>query len=212
LHPGETRAVGLAGVPGEATSALVLITTREATKRGKLRIGLAGEKKPAATFRFPKRGVRSAVMVVPVAGGRVSFVTSKSAGVHLRVEVLGYAIHGKPISVRGLSPTPIAKAKLDAGVALVLGPVTGVGGVPRKKKPVTGVILQIRTKGRGPDGGSLKAYGLDRSPPGTRSAPIVPRKWYTSLVVAEIGTDGKIVLTPSVNAKIRATIVGYVHR
>jgi hypothetical protein len=40
----------------------------------------------------------------------------------------------------------------------------------------------------------------------------VPRKWYTSLVVAEIGTDGKIVLTPSVNAKIRATIVGYVHR
>ena len=212
LQPGETRAVGLAGVPGEATSALVLLTTREATKRGRLRIGLAGDKNPATTFRFPKRGVRSAVMVVPVAGGQVSFVAAKKAGVHLRVEVLGYAINGTAISVRSLSPTRIAKARLEAGSALVLGPVTGVGGVPRKKKPVSGVILQVRTKAKGADGGTLKAYGLDRSPPGTRSAPVLPGRWYTSLVVAEIGTDGKIVLASSVPAKVRATIVGYVHR
>ncbi len=156
--------------------------------------------------------MRSAVMVVPVSGGQVKFVTSKKAAVQLRVEVLGYAINGKPINVRGLAPTRIAKARLEAGATLVLGPVTGVGGVPRKKKPVTGVILQMRTKAKGPDGGSLKAYGLDRSPPGSRSAPIVAGKWYTSLVVAEIGTDGKIVLSSSVAARVRATIVGYVHR
>jgi hypothetical protein len=30
--------------------------------------------------------------------------------------------------------------------------------------------------------------------------------------VAEIGTDGKIVLSPSVAAKVNATIVGYIHR
>jgi hypothetical protein len=70
----------------------------------------------------------------------------------------------------------------------------------------------VRTKTKGPDGGSLKAYGLDRSAPGTRSAPIVPGSRYTSLVVAEIGTDGKIVLSPSVAAKVNATIVGYIHR
>ena len=73
LQPGEERVVGLAGVPGEATSALVLITTREATKRGKVRIG-SPDKDPEATFRFPKRGVRSAVMVVPVVGSQVKFV------------------------------------------------------------------------------------------------------------------------------------------
>ena len=212
LQPGEERVVGLAGVPEGATSALVLITTREATKRGKLRIGRTSEKPGAATFRFPKRGVRSAVLVVPVSGSQVTFYSAKKAAVQLRVEVLGYAINGKPISVRSLAPTRIAKARLDAGATLVLGPVTGVGGVPRKKKPVTGVILQVRTKALGPEFGSLKAYGLDGTPPGSRSAPIVAGAPYTSLIVAEIGTDGKIVLSPSVATKVKATIVGYVHR
>ena len=211
LQPGEERVVGLAGVPAEATSALVLITTREATKRGKVRIGTP-DKDPEASFRFPKRGVRSAVMVVPVVGSQVKFVTSKKAAVQLRVEVLGYALNAKPIKVRSVTATRIVKAKLDAGAALVVGPVTGVAGLPKKKKKVTGVILQVRTRTKGPDAGSLRVYGLDGAAPGTRSAPIVAGSRYTSLVVAEIGTDGKIVVAPSVQARVRATIVGYVHR
>ena len=103
LQPGEERVVGLAGVPGEATAALVLITTREATKRGKVRIG-SPDKDPEATFQFPKRGVRSAVMVVPVVGSQVKFVTSKKAAVQLRVEVLGYSLNAKPIKVRSVPP------------------------------------------------------------------------------------------------------------
>ncbi len=212
LQPGEERVVGLAGVPGAATSALVLITTREATKRGKLRIGLAGEKSAAASFAFPKRGVRSAVMVVPLSGGQVRFVTSKRAGVSFRVEVMGYAINGRPIKVRSLPAMRVVKAKLDPGAALVIGPVTGINGIPRKGKKVTGVILQVRTKTKGADVGSVKVYGLDGSAPGTRSAPVMPGKPYTSLVVAEVGTDGKLVFSPSVQAKVKATIVGYVHR
>jgi hypothetical protein len=211
LQPGEERVVGLAGVPGEATSALVLITTREATKRGKMRIG-SPDKDPEATFQFPKSGVRSAVMVVPVVGSQVKFVTSKKAAVQLRVEVLGYALNAKPIKVRSLAATRIVKAKLDPGATLVVGPVTGVGGLPKKAKKITGVILQVRTKTKGPDGGALKVYGLDGTAPGSRSAPIVPGSPYTSLVVAEVGTDGKIVVSPSVQAKVRATIVGFVRR
>jgi hypothetical protein len=211
LQPGEERVVGLAGVPAEATAALVLITTREATKRGKVRIGTP-DKDPEATFQFPKRGVRSAVMVVPVIGSQVKFVTSKKAAVQLRVEVLGYALNAKPIKVRSVPATRIVKAKLDAGATLVVGPVTGVGGLPKKKKKVTGVILQVRTKTKGPDAGSLRVYGLDGAAPGTRSAPVVAGSPYTSLVVAEIGTDGKIVVAPSVQARVKATIVGWVRR
>ena len=211
LQPGEERVVGLAGVPAEATAALVLITTREATKRGKMRIG-SPDKDPEATFQFPKRGVRSAVMVVPVVGSQVKFVTSKKAAVQLRVEVLGYSLNAKPIKVRSAPATRIVKAKLDAGAALVVGPVTGVAGLPKKSKKITGVILQVRTKTKGPDGGSLKVYGLDGTAPGSRSAPIVPGSPYTSLVVAEVGTDGKIVVAPSVAAKVKATIVGWIRR
>ena len=168
--------------PAEATAALVLITTREATKRGKMRIG-SPDKDPEATFQFPKKGVRSAVMVVPVVGSQVKFVTSKKAAVQLRVEVLGYALNAKPIKVRSVAATRIVKAKLECrGRTLVVGPVTGVAGLPKKAKKVTGVILQVRTKTKGPDAGSLKVYGLDgtahrargrrRSCPGRRT-----RRW-----------------------------------
>ena len=210
LQPGEERVVGLAGVPQEATSALVLITTREATKRGKVRIG-SPDKDPEATFAFPKRGVRSAVMVVPVVGSQVKFVTSKKAAVQLRVEVLGYAINAKPVKVRSAPATRIVKAKLDATAPLVVGPVTGVAGMARKAKKISGVILQVQTKGLGADG-TLKIYGADRSAPGSRSAPIQNGKAYTSLVVAEVGSDGRLAVAPSVPARVRVTVVGWVHR
>ena len=212
LQPGEERTVALTGVPGEATSALVLVTTREATKRGKVRIATPAEKESGAVLRFPKKGVRTTVMVVPVSGSQVTFVTSKKSAVQLRVEVLGYAINAKPVKVRSTPATRVVKAKLEAGAALVIGPVTGVAGLPKKAKKVTGVILQVRTKTKGADPGSLKVYGLDGSAPGTRSAPIVPGSAYTSLVVAELGTDGKLVFAPSVQAKVRASIVGWIRR
>jgi len=212
LQPGEERTVSLAGVPGEATSALVLVTTREATKRGKVRIATPAQKESGAVLRFPRNGVRTAVMVVPVSGSQVTFVTSKKSAVQLRVEVLGYALNAKPVKVRSTPATRIVKAKVEAGAALVIGPVTGVAGLPKKAKKVTGVILQVRTKTKGADAGSLKVYGLDGSAPGTRSAPIVPGSAYTSLVVAELGTDGKIVFSPSVQAKVRASIVGWIRR
>jgi hypothetical protein len=212
LQPGEERTVALAGVPGEATSALVLVTTREATKRGKVRIATPAAKDAGAVMRFPKKGVRTAVMVVPVSGGQVTFVTSKRSTVQLRVEVLGYALNAKPVKVRSTAATRIVKAKLEAGAPLVIGPVTGIGGLPKKVKKVTGVILQVRTKTKGPDAGAVKVYGLDGAEPGTRSAPVVPGAPYTSLVVAEVGTDGKIVFTSSVKAKVRAFIVGWIKR
>ena len=51
-------------------------------------------------------------------------------GATLRVEVLGYALNTKPIKVRSVAATRIVKAKLDPGAALVVGPVTGVAGLP----------------------------------------------------------------------------------
>ena len=212
LQPGEERMVNLAGVPAGATSALVLVTTREANKRGNLRIGLTADVTAAPKFAFPKKGVRSAVMVVPVSNAQVRLAMSKNASVQVRVEVLGYAINGKPIKVQGLTAKRIAKAKLEAGATLALGSLAGFDGMPRKAKKISGVILQVWAKTKGPDAGSVKAYPLDGAAPGTRSAPIVPGKAYTSLVVAELGTDGRIVLSPSVQAKVKVTLVGYIHR
>jgi len=211
IQPGEERVVGLAAVPAEATSALVLVTTREATKRGKVRIGMP-DKSATASLAFPKGKVRSAVMVVPVAGGQVSFATSSKDAVQGRVDVLGYSDNIAPIKVRNAQRKRIVKAAMDANAPMVVGPITGVAGLPKRGKRVTGVILKVTTRTKGADGGNVTVYGLDKSSPGTRSAPVEPDHKQVSLVVTEIGTDGKIVVQPSVSSKVRVQIVGWVRR
>jgi hypothetical protein len=128
------------------------------------------------------------------------------------MEVLGYSVNDAPIKVRNAERKRIAKGALTADTPLVVGPITGVAGLPKRGKRVTGVILKVTTRTKGPDAGNLRVYGLDKAAPGTRSAPIDPEHRQISLVVTEIGTDGKVVIHPSVASKVRVQIVGWVRR
>ena len=152
-------------------------------------------------------------MVIPVTGSQVKFVGPKKATVQLRVEVLGYALNASAIKVRSVPATRIVKAKLDGLTPLVVGPDHG-GGRPAAQGQARDRGRSCRSEpraGRRTVGASRSTASTGR-PPGRRSAPIVAGKPYTSLVVAEVGTDGKLVIAPSVAAKVRATIVGYIHR
>lgn len=211
LGPAEERVVGLNAVPSQATAALVMVTTRESTKRGKVQLSTP-DKSATATLAYPRSRVRSAVMVVPVSGGQMAVANASKGTVQVRVDVLGYSVNGTPIKVRQAQGQRIAKAAMSAETPLVVGPVTGVAGVPKRDKRVTGVILKVTTRTKGPDAGSVRIYGLDKSPPGTRSAPVEPALRKSSLVVTEVGTDGKVVIHPSVAARVRVQIVGWVHR
>lgn len=212
LQPAEVRTVQLTGVPADATSVLALVTARESTKKGSVAFTRPGDGATATGFSFPKKGVRTGVMVVPVGGGQVTMTGAKKALVHMRVDVLGYAVNSSPITVKSIPTVKVARKKLDAGEAFV-APVVGIGSMPKKQKKVSAVILKVTSKTKGPDAGSVKAYALDGAAPATRSAPIVPGQRFTSLVVAEVGTDGKIVLAPTVAAKVDAEIVAFVkHR
>ena len=211
LQPAEARTVPLAGIPPEATSALVLVTTRESTKKGVMTLSRPGDPTGAAAFAFPKRGVRTGVMVVPVGGGQVSLAGAEKAAVQVRLEVLGYAVNSSPIDIQSVPVIAVARKKLAAGEALV-APVVGVGAMPKKKKRVSAVVLKVTARTAGPDAGSVKAYALDGAAPATRSAPVVPGQPFTSLVVAQVGTDGKIVLAPTVQAKVDAQLVAFIKR
>jgi hypothetical protein len=211
LQPTEERVVGLNAVPAQATAALVMVTTRESTKRGKVQLGTP-DKSVAAALAYPKGQVRSSVMVVPVSGGQLSVANSGKGTVQVRVDVLGYSVNGTPIKVRQAQGQRIAKGAMAAETPLVVGPLTGVAGLPKRDKRVTGVILKVTTRTKGPDAGSVRVYGLDKSAPGTRSAPVEPTLRKSSLVVTEIGTDGKVVIHPSVAARVKVQIVGWVRR
>lgn len=207
LGPGQERVITLNAIPAEATSALVLMTTRQATKPGELRIAKVDDQNTALALAFPGHGTRSSVVVVPVSASRVSMKTTKGK-VQVRIEVLGYAVNNGAIKIRGLAPAKAAKAELTVGQPVQVS-VTGLGGLPKKSKWISAVVLRVRTKGK--DAGTVKAYPASGQPPGTRSAPVTPGKPYTSLVVAKVNSEGKIELASSTTAKVTATIVGWVH-
>ena len=207
LAPGQERVISLNGIPAEATSALVLMTTRQATKPGELRIAKVDDQNAVTAVAFPGNGTRSSVLVVPVTGSRVAMKTTKGK-VQVRVEVLGYAVNNGAIKIRGLSPAKVAKAQLTVGKPMEVS-LAGMGGLPKKSKWISAVVLRVRTKGK--DSGTVKAYPAAGQPPGSRSAPVTPGKPYTSLVVAKVNADGKIEIASSTAAKVTATIVGWVH-
>ena len=71
LRPGEERNVTLAGVPENARSALIFVTSKDATRKGSVRIGRIDDKNGAARFAFPKAKMHKEILLVPVSGGLV---------------------------------------------------------------------------------------------------------------------------------------------
>jgi len=210
LQPGEVRTVALNGVAPQASTALVAITTREADRKGRLRIGTGTEKTNSSGVKVPKRGARTVMRVVPVSAGAVQIKAPDKTPVQVRVDVLGYTVGADVKKAKGLPPTGLHKGRFSAGEVKVVK-ARGVGRVPKKKKKVTAVILRVTTKGRG-EAGRFAAYpvgGVDR---GTTSAPIPAEGKHSSLLVADIGDKGLVALASSAKTKANVKIVGYVRR
>jgi hypothetical protein len=182
---------------------------REATKRGKLRIGQVTGKGTSAQVRFPKKRSSTALIVVPVVNGTVDLAASKKPAVHVRVDVLGYSVGAVPTNAVGLASTRVHKKKVEAGETVTMK-VRGLAGVPKKKKKATAVILKITTKGKGGADGRVGVFPTGGADPGTRSAPIVNGSRFSSMVVADISTTGEISFTPSATAKVRIEVIGFV--
>ena len=213
IQPGEIRTVALNGLPAQATSALVTVTTSDSTQKGKLRIGQIGgigEKRNAATVKVRKAKTRTAILVVPVVGGMVQISASKKPAVQVKVEVLGYRTGALPLKARGMSARKLIKTKFN-GTKVKLAKATGIGDVPKKKKKVLAVILRVTTKGKGADG-RFAAYAVGGVDRGSRSATVTAKGKTTSIVVAEVGDKGLVALAANVRTKVRVTVVGYIRR
>lgn len=210
LQPGEVRTVSLNGVIPQATSALVAVTTREADRKGRLRIGVGTDKTNSAAVKVPKRGARTTMRVVPVSGGAVQIKAPNKSPVQVRVDVLGYTVGAEPTNAQGLPPTKLHRGRFQAGEVKVVK-ARGVGRVPEKKKKVSAVILQVTTKGKG-EAGRFAAYAVGGVDRGTRSAPVPVEGKHSTLLVADIGDKGLIALASSAKTKANVTIVGYIRR
>jgi hypothetical protein len=209
LAAGELRTVDLAPVPLNASSALVLVSTRQASRKGTLRIGMV-DAKSAVNVKVPRKRARTSVIQVPVAGGAVQIAGPKRGAVAVRVDVLGYTIAGREHIAVGTPPETIHSAAFEAGVPQVVT-VRGVGPVPQRPSRATAVILRLTTKSRGA-AGRVAAYPVGGADLGTESAVVQEKGTRSSIVSADIGTDGAIAIASSVPAKVTVEIVGYVRK
>lgn len=209
LQPGEVRTVDLPPVPLNATSALVTVTTRQAEAKSGLRVGIVGKKSNAVTLRVPKAKARTSVIAIPVENGTVQLGALKSP-LQVRIDVLGYSIDNGVYPAVGTVATKLHRSRFEANQVVVVK-ARGVGEVPRKKKKVTAVILRVTAKGSGQEG-RFAAYPVGGADLGTTSAIIPATGKHTSVVVADIGTEGQIAMASSVPARVKVEVVGYVKR
>ena len=207
LKPGEERNVTLAGVPAEARSALIFVTSKDATRKGSVRIGRIDDKNAAARFAFPKAKMHKEIMLVPVSGGQVRLTASKRPAVSLRVEVLGYGTAETMRTATGITPRPMLSSTFAAGETKMFS-AAGQFGLPKKKR-LKAVLLRVQTR-KGAQDGTVSVFASDGVSPGTRSAPVVANTRYAAVVLAPVGADGRIAVTSSVSAKVRVSVVGYV--
>jgi hypothetical protein len=212
LQPGEARTVDLAGLPPEATSALVVLTTRNSTVKGSLLMSRSGKTAtvssgPVAKFSFPKERVKSSVMLVPVGSGKLTFTTSKASAVDVKVELLGYSAAIVPPKAIGIAPKEILRGKFEAGESQNLV-VAKKNGLPGKKK-LRAVLLKVTTK-KGTADGKVVAYAVNGTAPSTRSAPIVPNVVRSEIVLAQTNAEGEITVSATAGARVIIEVIGYV--
>jgi hypothetical protein len=204
MTPGEERTVSLAGVPAEATSAIVFVTAKEGSKAGVVRVGQPG--KGTARLPFAKKSMSKAVLVVPVSGGSV-VLKAKKASVQVRIEVLGYGtINGK--EYKALAGTKAFAGSLVPGQAQSVK-VTGKFGLPKKARRITAVVLRVQTR-KATAAGTVSVFASGGTAPATRSAPVLANQKYAAMVLAPVGADGQIAFSSDVGTRVRATVVGYV--
>ncbi len=209
LQAGEMRTVPLSGVPKSATSALVSLTTRKAASRTRVRVGLTKYRGASVAVRVPKRASSTSVISVPLEKGTLQIGATR-APVQVQIDVLGYSVDNGEYPVVGTQPAALYSGPVRAGQVVTVR-ARGAGAVPRAKKKVTAVILRVAATGRGAQG-RFVAFPEGGADLGTRAAPIPARGTVTSLIVSDLGRDGRIALMSSVRATVDVDILGYVGR
>jgi len=206
IQAGESRTVSLAGLPAEARSAVVFVTTKQAAKKGFLRIGRSSGA-DSLKVQFPKTRMKKAVLIVPVSGSNVTMSASPASAVQIRVEVLGYGTSDSPPTVKALAPKLMMQGTIDPAKPQLFKAALkfGLPGMKRLKA----VLLRVQTRKAAADG-TLAVFASGGTAPGTRSAPVMANSKYAALVLAPVGVDGKIQVSSTVAANFTATLVGFV--
>jgi hypothetical protein len=192
-------------VPSVGVSAVVLnVTVTAPTRPGVITASGDGTTRlTTSNLNFLAGQTVPNLVITPVGTNGKVVLYNRSAGtVQLIADVCGYYLGGVP-DVEGafgsLTPTRLldtriglgaAKSAVSAGAVVHLQ-VTRHGAVP--SAGVSAVVLNVTVTAPS-SGGYLTVYGDGRARPGVSSLNFVPAQTAANLVVAPVGTNGKVAL------------------
>ena len=212
---------GVAGVPTSAVSAVTLsVTATGSAADGFVIVGPSGAPTPGVSNVNYAAGQSAANLVVVKIGSDGQVVLSVSSTTHLVVDITGYYdTSGGPDPAGGFVPTDpnrlldtrvgtgAVAQRVQAGSSVPLQ-VTGRGGVPAAG--VSAVVMNVTAVE--PSGAGWVTASVSGAPvPGSSNLNYAPGEVVPNLVMVQLGTDGKAVLTVNGTGSVDllADVAGY---
>jgi hypothetical protein len=229
---GSSRAIKVAGitvggitVPAEATSIIANVTAVDPEEAGFLTVYPSGATPPTntSTHNFGKgENFANTVVMAVGSGGNISILNqfysgpNASLGTQVLVDVIGYsAANGTGAHLRTISPIRALDSRVGTGglkepfharVARDLS-IVGQPGIPSN---VQAVVLNMTVAEATNTGSFVTVWPSGEVQPGISNLNIIAGITRPNLVVARVGSNGKIsIVNDSGDTQILADIVGY---
>ena len=192
------------GVPASGVSAVILnVTVTGPTQPGHITVYPSGTTAPTASNLNFDPGQTIANLVVAKLGtdGKVALKNGGAGTTHLIADVAGYILTGTPTApgtYNALDPARLLDTRYNVGAAAALSggssltlSVLNRGGVPASG--VSAVILNVTVTGP-TQPGHITVYPSGTTAPTASNLNFDPGQTIANLVVAKLGTDGKVAL------------------
>ncbi len=212
----EVQVTGVGGVPTTGVTAVALnVTAVGGTDASAFRVWPAGgAAADVANVSVPARyAMGSMVIAAPGAGGRVN-ITNDAGAAHCVVDVVGYFRSTAANRLQGLTPFRALDTRVGTGGRTgALGPagayhlaVRGVGGVPASADSVVLNVTAVQPTA----GGYLTVWPSSQTRPLASSLNFPAGATVPNLVIAKIGTNGKVgIYNANGTTHVVVDVVGY---
>ena len=207
-------------VPAGATAAVLNVTVTAPTQPGNITVYPDGNSQPnASNLNFVAGQTIPNLVVAPIGGdGKVDFVNASAGTVQLLADVSGYFLGGGTPSAAGAfvatTPTRLLDTRHNvgwSGPVLAHGTVMlGINGVSPLPAGVTAVVLNV-TVTAPQQAGNITVYPGVTTRPNASNLNFVAGQTIPNLVIAPVGSDGKVYLYNSSGGTVQliADVSGY---
>jgi hypothetical protein len=211
----ELQVTGRVGVPSDAQTVVLNVTGTDSTAAGYVTVWPCGETRPnASNLNLGTKDTAANMAIVKVgAGGKVCLFTER--GTHLIADLAGFLRSGAAFT--SMQPTRLidtrpgaarinfAGSKPAPGATLEL-PVTGTNGVPTE---ANAVVLNITGTGA-TSAGYVTVWPCGQSRPNASNINLDTGGTRPNLVVAKVGTDGKVCIFTERGTDLIADLSGWI--